>query len=322
MARMLRVLRFLALLAGLPFSCAPERGAGSRTPEERAVAFLAREVPAWPVKNKCFSCHNNGDAARALYAARRLSFDFDPRALETTTRFLARPEAWKDNGPEEEFSDKRLAALQFAFALASAVETGHAPADGALARSAAMVRDLQETDGSWKMDAGDLPGSPVTYGRTLATVAARRVLAAAGGGRFGDSIARADAWIRLQRPAGAHDAAAVLIGLASMQAPDAGRQQQECLAILRTGQARDGGWGAFATLPTEPFDTAMALLALETLRGEPDVPEMIRRGRAYLCASQEADGGWPETTRPSGASSYAQRISTTGWATLALLSTR
>ena len=49
---------------------------------------------------------------------------------------------------------------------------------------------------------------------------------------------------------------------------------------------------------------------------------MIARGRAFLIARQQADGSWPETTRPSGAESYAQRISTTGWATLALLATR
>ena len=34
------------------------------------------------------------------------------------------------------------------------------------------------------------------------------------------------------------------------------------------------------------------------------------------------DGSWVETTRPSGAQSYAQRIATTAWATLALLATR
>ena len=36
-------------------------------------------------------------------------------------------------------------------------------------------------------------------------------------------------------------------------------------------------------------------------------------------ARQEPDGGWVETTRPSGNQSYAQRVSTSGWATLALL---
>jgi hypothetical protein len=322
MVPMIRGLRFLAPLAGLALSCGPARTGDPRTPEERAVAFLAREVPAWPVENKCFSCHNNGDAARALYAARSQAVAFDPRALETTTRFLSRPEAWKENGPEAEFSDKKLAALQFAFALSSAVETGHASADGALAHAASMVGELQGPDGSWILDAGDFPGSPVTYGRTLSTVAARRILAAAGRDRFGDALDRADRWIRLQRPTGAFDAAALLIGLRSLDAPDASGQRRHCLEILRIGQARDGGWGAFARLAPEAFDTSVALLGLATVRAEPGVPEMIRRGRAFLTALQEPDGGWPETTRPPGARSYAHRISTTGWAALALLATR
>ena len=48
---------------------------------------------------------------------------------------------------------------------------------------------------------------------------------------------------------------------------------------------------------------------------------MIARGRGFLIAGQQEDGSWPETTRPAGGSSYAQRISTAGWATLALLAT-
>ena len=45
----------------------------------------------------------------------------------------------------------------------------------------------------------------------------------------------------------------------------------------------------------------------------------IARGRQFLIDRQLPDGSWPETTRPSGQESYAQRISTAGWATLALL---
>ncbi len=48
---------------------------------------------------------------------------------------------------------------------------------------------------------------------------------------------------------------------------------------------------------------------------------MARRGRAFLIAEQRADGSWPETTRPTGGESYAQRISTAGWAAMALLLT-
>ena len=36
---------------------------------DRAVAFLSVEVPKWHGENRCFSCHNNGDAVRALVQA-------------------------------------------------------------------------------------------------------------------------------------------------------------------------------------------------------------------------------------------------------------
>ena len=35
----------------------------------RAVKYLAHEVPRWRAEEGCYSCHNNGDAARALMAA-------------------------------------------------------------------------------------------------------------------------------------------------------------------------------------------------------------------------------------------------------------
>jgi hypothetical protein len=58
------------------------------------------------------------------------------------------------------------------------------------------------------------------------------------------------------------------------------------------------------------------------VQAEPPLRAQIGRGRAFLIATQNLDGSWPETTRPAGAESYAQRLSTTGWATLALLATR
>jgi hypothetical protein len=78
------------------------------------------------------------------------------------------------------------------------------------------------------------------------------------------------------------------------------------------------------------FDTAMAVLAVSMLEVEPRLarsayrPEELRvaiaKGKAYLAKQQRADGSWPETTRPANQESYAQRISTAGWAMLALLS--
>jgi hypothetical protein len=94
------------------------------------------------------------------------------------------------------------------------------------------------------------------------------------------------------------------------------------LDFLRRAQTSDGGWGPYADSPPEAFDTALALLALAEFRAEAGVPGMIQQGRQFLVATQLSDGSWPATTRPSGGQSYAQQMSTTGWATLALLATR
>jgi squalene cyclase len=95
-------------------------------------------------------------------------------------------------------------------------------------------------------------------------------------------------------------------------------QRQKCREVLKRGQGPDGGWGPYVTSQSEPFDTALGLLALLTVRNA-ESTEMVSRAREYLVSAQNSDGSWPETTRPPNGESYAQRISTTAWALLALL---
>jgi prenyltransferase beta subunit len=108
--------------------------------------------------------------------------------------------------------------------------------------------------------------------------------------------------------------------LALDRATDAAAEamRDSCVTILRNGQSRDGGWGPYVTSAPQVFDTAMAVQALALL-DRPGLEDAVDRGKAYLVSRQHADGSWPETTRPADQESYAQRISTTGWALLALL---
>ena len=115
------------------------------------------------------------------------------------------------------------------------------------------------------------------------------------------------------------DAASILFGLGDASDATAQAQRQRAASLMREGQAADGGWGPFVTSQPEVFDTALVVLALSSAR---EMPEAVRRGRAYLLERQQDDGSWVETTRPSGGESYAQRISTTAWALLALLASR
>ena len=275
------------------------------SPEQRAVEYLTREVPRWQRENHCYSCHNNGDAARALFAARRAGHAVADDVLADTLRWLRQPGEWDNNHGNPGFSDTKLARIQFAAALAEARLADRAP----LLEAAQSLLPYQERDGSWRVDTGGMPGAPATYGTTLATYMARHTLEAADAARFASTISRANQWLRAAKPANIPDMAAVLLAVP---------ERRELVKQLVAAQTSDGGWGPQPGSPAEAFDTALVLLALNG-SGE---TKAIARGRAFLASMQQADGSWPETTRPAGQISYAEHLSTAGWVLFALLKGR
>jgi hypothetical protein len=303
---------YLLLFAGLAFL-------PPATPEERALSYLSREVPAWSVKNTCYSCHNNANGARALLMAKRLKMAVPDKAVEDTSRWLARPQGWKHNGGEGPYNDKVLSTIQFAAALADGLETGVIDDRTALKEAAQLVASLQTQDGCWPIGDGTSIGSPATLGNPLAAVFARRVLHAADAKEHAGAIAKADKWIRDYRAKNVLDAAAVLWALADAEDDDAAEKRKACLELIRKGESKDGGWGPYVNSAPEPFDTAVVMLALLRQKETKKFADWVRRGRAFLIANQSDDGSWQETTRPAGGDSYAQRVSTTGWAMEALL---
>jgi hypothetical protein len=302
----------LLLLAG---RCAAE------SPEDRAVNHLAREVPRWPTEEKCFSCHNSGVGAAALFAAVRHGREVPDKALAETTRWLAQPDKWDGKRDGGEPTDPALARIQFGAALAEAINAGAVKERRPLLDAARLIAAEQRKDGSWQVNAEGSLGSPTTLGPALATHLARSVLRKADAKTHADAIAHADRWLRRVEAKSVPDAAAVLLALDGAEDREAVDQRQRCLSLLRKCQDRKGGWGPYATSAAEPFDTALALLALARYPKEEGVAERIKRGRKYLVAAQEKEGNWPETTRPAGAVSYAQRTATTGWVLQALLAT-
>ena len=295
---------------------------GQETPVETAIAYLSQEVPAWSRDANCFSCHNNGDAARALYMARSLGYDVTEEVLGDTTGWLRDPAGWENAPGEPGFNDKKLARIQFGSALRDAVETGALDDRGPLLEAARMLAADQRPDGSWHVEGDDrMLASPATYGSALATYTARRTLEVADREQFRESILRADAWFLELRLGPIMDAAAKVMALAD-RGEESGNQLAEAVGWIVDGQASDGGWGPYPRTPSEVFDTAVALLGLSSLPFDDErIAEAVSKGRAYLIETQLSDGGWIETTRPSGNQSYAEHISTSGWATLALLTT-
>src|SRR4051794_4492104 len=114
------------LLSKLPGT--PVAGSTKPTPEQRALAYLNVEVPRWHAENHCYSCHNNGDGARAMLAGKKAGFIVPEASLADTQLWLDQPENWDHNGGEGGFSDKVLARLQFARTLAEATPRESVPA--------------------------------------------------------------------------------------------------------------------------------------------------------------------------------------------------
>ena len=298
-----------------------------RAAEARAVAYLSIEVPRWRREHQCYSCHNNGDATRALIAASARGHAVGD-AIEDTVAWLSTPERWDSNARRGGSEELPLARIQFANALASLAVLGRVEPD-ALNRAAALLVVHQQDDGSWQLSESQIVGGATFYGTSLATAMARRSLAGATTEAVTRARAKAGAWLRTTTPAAIIDASAVLLGVERDVDPAAVAQRQRSLQVLKRGQGPDGGWGPYVNSQSEPFDTALAVLALaglpkvEALSTSPysdrELGAAIRRGREYLLGAQHPDGNWPETTRPPHGESYAQRISTTAWSLLALL---
>lgn len=294
----------------------------------RGVDYLKVEVPKWKREHPCYSCHNNGDATRALLMAGAKGYDIGT-SLDDTLSFLKQPSQWDQNKAPGGFDDKQLARIQFASALAVAERHGKAASTDLEAAAKLLVAD-QQADGSWKLDNSQSLGSPVTYGTILATWSARTSLIESGMQPDNFTIVQADRWIRGLAPENVLDASATLLALELSSDVMAENLRRTCLSILRQGQAPSGGWGPYVTAAPQVFDTAVAVLALSELATEPrlarsaytpeELKDAITKAKAFIVAQQRPDGSWPETTRPANQESYAQRISTTGWAMLALLS--
>src|SRR5262245_37121819 len=169
------------------------RAAVGQTPEQKAIHYLSAEVPRWSRENGCYSCHNNGDGARALYAALQRGYAVPKSALADTTRWLLTPGDWDNNRGDPGFSDKKLARIQFAAGLVEAFDAGAIPDRRVLIDAAQSLVPYQEADGSWLVDAGAV-GSPATYGASLATFMAVRTLEKADAARFAKAIAKTNRW--------------------------------------------------------------------------------------------------------------------------------
>jgi hypothetical protein len=294
---------------------------------EKGVAYLVVEVPRWRAEHSCYSCHNNGDAVRALVAAAGRGHEVGT-SIDDTLAWLATPERWDSNAQRSGSDDLPLGRIQFAATLQQMVVWERA-GQAALDRASLLLLPLQKEDGSFRPNETQTIGGATAYGPMLATAMAHRVLSRSRAEAAQQPAAMARRWMRRSAMNSVLDASSVLIGLERDGDEEADVRREDALKVLKQAQGPDGGWGPFQTSQSDVFDTALALMALVMVRNVEQLHETtytvreleaaIGAARKYLMGTQNPDGSWPETTRPANGESYAQRISTTAWTLQALM---
>ena len=165
-------------------------------------------------------------------------------------------------------------------------------------------------------------GSPTTYGPFLATYLARESLKSADPVQFREPIDRSGRWLAVHETKSLMDVSVALLVSAADCSPSCLRVPSTLLRQTAQGTVRRRGLGAVCRIASGELRHGAGLDRTGQAGSPAETRDLITRGRGFLIAHQQPDGSWIETTRPPGAESYAQRVSTSAWAALALIATR
>jgi hypothetical protein len=317
----------VALLAGM----APAQELRRKPPRanaaiDRGLAFLVKDARAWQNQYKCASCHHASLVVWAMREAKQRGHAVDEPALAEWTKWIAESGDGRTGLPRPAAVPKALnpKAVWFALAL-EADPQPDAVAQNGLKLLLKTVKSDQTEKGSW---AAWPDTRPPIFGNSDESMTALATLAVVPAAAAGDESAKAvrDKGVRwLAETRTEDDPESVAMRLVLWKR--LGRPAEEWQPLVRRIEGRqnaDGGWSQAKGMASDAWATGQALYALANAGVQPDDP-VIARARAFLIATQRADGSWPMTSRPvrPGGEGSKSLVPITGagsaWAVLGLV---
>lgn len=303
------------------------------TPDAAIRAAVGRALPPLVAgaeghveKRSCFACHNQTFPLLAFDAARSRGFAVADEVFETqadhTLAFLAENRdkfrSGAGTGGQVDTAGSALWALEL---------TG-AEADENTEAVAEYLLKTQPKNAHWRTTSNRPPTEASHF---TATYLAVRGLKAWGTDdqqeRIDRRVTTARKWLVATPAVDTEDRVFRLLALA---AADAGKAEVSAAAWeLLAAQRADGGWGQLDRMPSDPYATATALVALHRAGGLRTDHPAYRRGVAALLGWQLPDGTWRvrsrskpfqpyyETGFPHGADQFLSSAAS-GWAATAL----
>jgi ankyrin repeat protein len=261
-------------------------GLGPREAVERSLPLLRAASSRVMTDGGCVACHAQPLTGIATEYASRRGWRAEPATTDISQVVSAMAGAVRSllHGREQgglpdtqEYNALMAAALKIP------------PSVGTEALVYYLVAKQREA-GNWH---GIGTRSPIQDGDISRTAMAIRALAVYGAParkvEIAGRMSRATTWLAAQTPISAEEGVMQLLGLwwADAERPLRDKRLRE----LSDLQRRDGGWAQTPNLRSDAYATGQVLFTLREL-GVPAANDTIRRGVAFLLATQAKDGSW------------------------------
>ena len=293
---------------------------------DRGLGFLVKDALAWKKEHNCASCHHAALVVCSMREAKQFGRAVDEPVLAELTKWLAESGDGKF-GLERPASAPKAAspkAIYFALALGADPKPDAASEKG-LQLLLKTVAAEQTENGSWSTWPGTRP--PI-FGSSDESLTALAILAALPAAATGNEQAKTvrDQGVKwLVETKTDDDPQSIALRLVLWKRLD--RPVQEWAPLLKRIKDRqnaDGGWSQTKDMASDAWATGQALYALASAGLKPNKPAIVR-GQAFLIKTQQADGSWAMTSRPTapGGKGSKSLIPITGagsaWAVLGLV---
>jgi hypothetical protein len=271
---------------------------------ERGLRFLKEDAVKWRKERQCATCHHGTMTVWALNEAKAQGYTVAAADLADMTKWtkerLKDIDKPRDTRPGWSMLNSPAVILA---TMAQAVPNQESVSADELKQIAGHLLRHQEADGSWAWSSAPAKNRPPPFFESDEVVT---LLASMALGPYVPKDAKAKsperegreksaAWLAKQTPNDTTQAAAYRL-LFKVRAGESRKILEDGIDDLLRRQNKDGGWSQLKELASDAYATGQALYILSLAGVKKDRAE-IRRGVAFLVASQKEDGSWPMTRR-------------------------
>ena len=278
-------------------------------------------------RDDCLSCHHQFLPAFAYGMAQERGLHFDELSLGNQLK--------RQTEPGEDNNQDAVVELVFGgFSGGLGLAALHAlgfDANERILNDVRYIRETQSFKGTWTTFGRPPMDEPSPFQMTAWAVYALRLFPRQGEADVtANSIKRAMAWLRQEKPANLNQRIMQLLGL--YWGGDVPGSLRKYIQPIIKQQRPDGGWSQLETLESDAWATGQTLYALYVTGGLSPNDPVFAHGIDYLLRTQFEDGSWWVKSRawpfqphfdsgfPHGKDQWIS-IGATAWATMALLTT-